>query len=95
MIAWRLPWKEGVRGIFHPMEAPTPPPSSAVRRWVETWREAGKALSQVKRAELERLETSAALVQLADAFELALRTSPATRTSGLVEQQAIFSRLVG
>ncbi len=61
--------------------------------WVRTWREAGPALERVKRAELQRLETSVALQQLADAFEQALRNAPRTVTSGLVEQQQIFQRL--
>jgi len=67
--------------------------SSDLRRWVATWRDAAKALEDVKRAELTQLETRDALRQLADAFDAALRGSSATRTSGLIEQQAIFQRL--
>jgi hypothetical protein len=67
--------------------------SSDLRRWVATWRDAAKALADVKRAELTQLETRDALRQLADAFDAALRGCSATRTSGLIEQQAIFQRL--
>ena len=68
---------------------------SLLRQWVDTWRGAGEALSRVKRSELERLETPRALEQLADAFEMALRTAPPAAISGLVEQQRIFARLRG
>lgn len=67
--------------------------SAELRRWVATWREAGRALAAVKREELGRLETHDALLHLADAFDAAIRSSVHTTTSGLVEQQAILQRL--
>jgi len=74
-----------------------PPPTSLVtpeiRRWVETWREADRALSLLKRETLRQLETREALRQLADAFDLAVATAPRTSTSGLVDQQRLFQRL--
>ena len=65
-----------------------------LRTWVATWREAEVALAQVKRAELEGLDTAEALRQLADAFRDAARVSRVIPT-GLVEQQRIFQRLRG
>lgn len=73
------------------MNRPNVPPD--LRRWVDTWRDAEAALSEVKVAELARLETTAALRQLADAFNSALAARTTTTTSGLIEQQAIFQRL--
>jgi hypothetical protein len=64
-----------------------------MREWVLTWRAAGDALARIKRDELRQLDTCAALEQLADAFDHALRTAPATLTSGLIEQQRILQRL--
>jgi hypothetical protein len=54
--------------------------------WVETWRAADLALGQIKRAELEGLDTREALRQLSDAFRDASRR-PRTTMTGLVEQQ--------
>jgi hypothetical protein len=72
-------------------------PSSAeqaqLERWVATWREAGPALEAQQRAELARLDTPAAMAQLAAAFARALAESPQRDTSGLVEQQRYFQQL--
>jgi hypothetical protein len=65
-----------------------------LRQWVVRWREADVARARVKRAELERLETAAALRQLSDAFRDAAHVPRVTPT-GLVEQQRIFQRLRG
>lgn len=65
-----------------------------LERWVATWRAAGPALDRQKREELERLDTPTALAQLADAFALALQRPADTDTSGLVEQQRYFLRIL-
>jgi hypothetical protein len=67
--------------------------SIELRRWVQTWREAGKALARIKRDELEQIVTATAVSQLADAFDAALKNAPSRATSGLVEQQRLFRRL--
>lgn len=67
--------------------------SPDLRRWVATWRDAGRALAAIKRDELARLDTPGALRQLADAFDAAVRDGAPTFTSGLVEQQDIFQSL--
>lgn len=66
-----------------------------LERWVAAWREAGPALDEQRRRELEQLETPTALAQLAAAFAHALASAPPSDTSGLVEQQRYFQRLVG
>jgi hypothetical protein len=64
-----------------------------VERWVATWRDAGPALADQKRRELERLATPRAVAELAAAFEHArLRALPSV-TSGLVEQRRYFRLL--
>ena len=65
-----------------------------IERWVATWRDAGPALEEQKRNELAALETPRALTELAAAFEHALRNAIVSDTSGLVEQQRYFQRLV-
>lgn len=67
--------------------------SAELKLWISTWRGAGAALAEVKRAELSRLETVDALRQLADAFDSTTRLAARTYTTGLIEQQAVFQRL--
>lgn len=64
-----------------------------LERWVATWRNAGLALDEQSRIELEQLDTATALSQLAAAFDFALRHAPPSETSGLVEQQRYFRQL--
>jgi hypothetical protein len=64
-----------------------------IERWVATWREAGPALEEQKRAELEQLATPRALAELAAAFEHARLGASLSETSGLVEQQRYFQQL--
>jgi hypothetical protein len=71
----------------------SPAGDAAVREWASIWVRAGEALSELKRRELREVDTRAALVQLADAFEYALRHARSTDTSGLVVQQQLFARL--
>lgn len=80
----------------HPVKnEPSTPPAgdAAIREWASIWARAGEALSELKRRELRELDTRAALVQLSDAFEYALRHARPTDTSGLVVQQQLFAHL--
>jgi hypothetical protein len=75
------------------MEA-TMPDDALLRRWVETWNRAGLALERIRRAELQSLDTKQAVRQLfADSTRRPPQSAPPT--SGLVEQQAWFARLIG
>ena len=67
---------------------------SDLERWVATWRSAGPAIEDQRRRELEQLDTPTALRQLAAAFRFALANAPVSDTSGLVEQQRYFRRLI-
>jgi len=64
-----------------------------LKRWVQCWREAGPRLAEIRRRELQSLNTQQALLQLADAFESCRLHAPPRLTSGLVQQQAWFQRL--
>ena len=78
---------------FDPMGSPTE--RAQLERWVAVWQQAGPALDEQRRRDLEQLDTPDALRQLAAAFALAIATTPPSDTSGLVEQQRIFQRLTG
>ncbi len=60
--------------------------------WVQTWQKAGPVLAELRRREVRRADTTAAILQLEDAFQSALRDHPPGPTSGLVEQQNWFAR---
>jgi hypothetical protein len=64
--------------------------------WVHGWKEAGKALARVRREELRRLTPARALAATENLLALAAETAVPgrrRRTSGLVAQQLLFSRL--
>ena len=62
------------------------------RRWVEQWRIAGPKLEEIRREELRNVDVARAIAILNDAYESARRTSLPRITSGLVEQQRLFSK---
>jgi len=62
------------------------------RLWVQTWQKAGPVLAELRRLEVRGADTAAAILQLEDAFQSALRDHPPGPTSGLVEQQNWFAR---
>ena len=64
-----------------------------LRHWVETWRRAGPELEEIRRRELQALDTREAIRQLFGASESLFRNQPRRTTSGLVEQQAWFAKL--
>jgi hypothetical protein len=68
-----------------------------MRQWVRRWQRAGKALEEVRRQELRDLDRDPARRRAAIATVLALpaRFRRIRRTSGLVEQQSLFSLLLG
>jgi hypothetical protein len=67
-----------------------------LRRWVETWRRAGLELEDIRRREIEALDTPEATreaIRQLFGSEAAFRNLPPRMTSGLVEQQAWFAKL--
>jgi len=69
------------------------PEEENIRRWLAGWQTAGLVLEKLRAEAIRNSDTAAAIEQLSDAFESALRHYPPAATSGLVEQQRIFARL--
>jgi hypothetical protein len=62
-----------------------------MRRWVETWKQAGPELEAIWEQELRSIDRQKVIGQL---FQIdQFRYRKARRTSGLVEQQAWFAKL--
>jgi hypothetical protein len=65
-----------------------------IRKWVETWAEAGKELEAIKRRELEAMTDKQAREAALDLLTMPLPADlPPRIESGLVEQQRWFSKL--
>jgi hypothetical protein len=64
-----------------------------IRRWVETWKEAGPKLEAIRHREIREADNLKVLSLLEGAFNQALRTSPLRPSSGMVEMQAWFAKL--
>ena len=70
-------------------------PVSPERAWMEQWRSAGRALAEVRRAELSRMSDAEALKAAENLLSLAASiplSADRRRWSGLVEQQALLHR---
>jgi len=65
----------------------------SIRRWLDRWQTVGPVLERLRVEAIRNSDTAAAIEQLSDAFESALRHYPPAATSGLVEQQRLFARL--
>ena len=63
-----------------------------LRAFAEHWRIAGARIAELRREELRNVEVARVIESLNGAFEATLG-GPVRTTSGLVEQQAIFSRI--
>jgi len=64
-----------------------------LRQWVETWQRAGRELEEIRRREIEEMDTREAIRQIFGSAEFFFRHLEAPTTSGLVEQQAWFAKL--
>ncbi|MFO7901266.1 MAG: hypothetical protein ACQESR_07560 [Planctomycetota bacterium] len=64
-----------------------------IKQWVETWERAGRELDQQRKRDLASIDTAAAIRSLSGSYRWAANTLPPRPGSGLVEQQAVFSRL--
>ncbi len=72
-------------------DSPATTERELMRRWVETWRQAGEELALIREREIRELDTREAIRQIFSAG--ALTQEPPRATSGLIEQQAWFARL--
>lgn len=64
-----------------------------LKEWVAAWKRAGPELERMRFEDVRRTNTAEAIQQLSGAFEWAMRQYGTRPSSGLVEQQAIFSRM--
>ncbi len=77
-----------------PMSHPhTTPQRDLLQRWVDTWRQAGPELDEVRRREIETADTQEAVRQLFGTDDDPIDIPPPPATSGLVEQQAWFAKM--
>jgi hypothetical protein len=66
--------------------------SEDMRRWVETWKQAGPELAAIRREEIRVADNVHVIDLLGDAFDHAA-SLPMRATSGLVEMQRILAKL--
>ena len=64
-----------------------------LRRWAQTWKEAGPELERIRLREVREEDNRRSLQILAGAFDHATRTQPPDSSSGLVEMQRYFAKL--
>lgn len=64
-----------------------------MRRWVETWKQAGPELELIRLREVLDEDTRLSLQQLASLFNHATRTKPPDDSPGMVEMQRLFAKL--
>ena len=67
---------------------------AALKAWVECWAEAGPRLEAVRHAELRALDQQDHAKMIDAVIEIACQYGVPRTTSGLVEQQRLFGRLV-
>jgi hypothetical protein len=72
---------------------PAPEDRELLQQWVETWERAGYELDQIRRREIESVDTREAVQQLFGRAATILSHLPPRLTSGLVEQQAWYAKL--
>lgn len=67
---------------------------SKIRQWAACWKGAASRLEELRREELRLVDTQKSLCNLAGAFESCRLHHEPLPTSGLIEQQRWFKRLV-
>ena len=65
----------------------------AIRRWDQTWKEAGPELEKIRLRDVRDEDNLLSLQLLARAFNHATSTQPPDGSSGLVEMQRYFAKL--
>jgi hypothetical protein len=66
--------------------------SDDMRRWVETWKQAGPELAAIRREEIRVADNMEVIASLAEAFNHAC-TLPLRTGSGMLEMQRMFAKL--
>jgi len=71
------------------------PTKSMGERYIAAWRKASVVLQERRAQELPMVDTTQGLLSLLPAFNACVRERPPANSSGLIEQQRIFSRARG
>lgn len=64
-----------------------------MRKWVQTWKEAGPELEAIRQQEVRDADNVVALAQMERLFDHATDSQPPRESSGLVEMQRLFAKL--
>jgi hypothetical protein len=67
---------------------------AAVQSWVNNWKETGKVMDELRRKEYKTINITNEILSLSDASEAAIKMYPPTATSGMIEMQRYFMKLV-
>jgi hypothetical protein len=62
------------------------------KRWVQTWREAGPRLEEIRRRELRQMTYQQRIKAVDALLQIGSRFGKPRTTSGLVEQQRLFQK---
>lgn len=76
-----------------PLDSWSPEQVALGRRWVKTWQEAAPRLEAIRHGELRELDAFTAISWLCGPADYHAGSRAPKPTSGLVEQQRLFSRL--
>lgn len=68
--------------------------NGSIRSWADRWKETGEVLAALKLDEFRRADVSAIFLSLSDASEAALISYPPKPTSGMIEMQRLFRKLL-
>ena len=71
------------------------PTAAQAQAWMSQWRSAGPALARLRAVELADVDLWRVADELEEALWVAVRAEPASRTSGLIEQQRLFAKALG
>jgi hypothetical protein len=71
----------------------TPEQIAQGKRWVQTWKNAGEAMEALRRKELRELDSYKTIALLCGPADYTREPFAPKPTSGLVEQQRLFSKL--
>jgi hypothetical protein len=64
------------------------------KSWVAIWKQAGRELEVIRRREIRCVDTASAILSLGDAFESAVLYQPPAVSSGMIEMQRFFGRVL-
>jgi hypothetical protein len=64
-----------------------------IRLRVAAWKKAAPVLERLRREAIRTASTAEAIEMYSSAFRAALRSLPPRKTSGLIQQQAVFRKL--